>query len=283
MKPARLRVGKIPYLNLYPIFYFLQNECDCRDYEFVEDCPSALNGLLRDGLIDASPSSSIEYLRGGDVYELVPGHSISSSGSVRSIMLFSRLPIESMGGGDICVTHQSETSVALLAVILRKFYGIKCRLVVTEEPLGSAVASHPAYLAIGDDALFAASASRKMEVDIPEGDYALGTMMNRTFFIYDLGRLWHKFTGLPFVFALWILRKEALLEKRGLLERFKADLDGAKRRALRSLPDLAAAAITPLKPEELVAFWGGISYDFTEEHRRGLELFAGHLREMNLL
>jgi chorismate dehydratase len=59
----RLLIGEIPYANLFPIFYTLKKESDLSGYEFVEGVPSALNKKIREGLIDVSPSSSIEYLR----------------------------------------------------------------------------------------------------------------------------------------------------------------------------------------------------------------------------
>src|SRR4030043_1637482 len=106
-----LKIGKIPYANLFPIFYTLQRECDCSGYEFIEGVPSTVNRLLRSGEIDISPSSSIEYLRYRKQYNLIEGHSISSKGPAGSIFLLSRSPIEQLGGKTILVSSQSDTSV----------------------------------------------------------------------------------------------------------------------------------------------------------------------------
>ena len=92
----KLRIGKIAYENLFPIFYMLQSEFDSPDYEYIEGVPSELNGKIRNGEIDVSPSSSIEYLRNKDKYRLIENNSISSSGPVKSIYLFSRTPIEDL-------------------------------------------------------------------------------------------------------------------------------------------------------------------------------------------
>ena len=54
-----LRIGKIPYANLFPIFYVLERDMDCSQYEFVEGMPSTLNRMLRDGDIDLSPNAKI--------------------------------------------------------------------------------------------------------------------------------------------------------------------------------------------------------------------------------
>ena len=99
----------------------LESECDCSGYEFVEGVPSALNYMLRMGEVDVSPSSSIEYLRHSDEYVIVEDHSISSMGPVGSIILLSGKPIEELNGLSVLTSSQSETSVALLEIILRKF------------------------------------------------------------------------------------------------------------------------------------------------------------------
>src|SRR4030067_2301920 len=151
-----LKIGKIPYANLFPIFYMLQRECDCSGYEFIEGVPSPLNRLLRSGKIDISPASSVEYLRCESQYTLVEGHSISSKGPIGSILLFSKKPIEELGGKTVHVSSQAAASVALLGIILRKFYKIGCPLRPTDRSADSVIDKADAYLLIGDDALKAA-------------------------------------------------------------------------------------------------------------------------------
>ncbi|MDA8077481.1 MAG: menaquinone biosynthesis protein [Nitrospiraceae bacterium] len=262
----KLRIGRFSYSNLFPIFYMLDREADCSLYEFIEGVPSELNRKIRQGEIDVSPSSSIEYLRNQDLYDLIPNHSISSRGPVGSIFLFSKRPIEALDGLTVLTTSQSETSVALLRIILTKFYDISCRLMPTAEPISTALRSHEAYLLIGDDALTEALKWPKLH-------------------IYDLGDLWYKNTGLPSVFALWIVRRLCCSDRPGLVERFRTDLDLAKDRALRDLSSVAAAS--PLRHiltlEELVAYWKGISFDFGDEHRQGLDLFGGYARQLGLI
>ena len=120
-----LRIGKINFLNLYPVFYTLERECDPSFFQFFEGTPSEVNRLLRDGMIEISPSSSIEYLRRPEKYTLIDGHSISSAGAVQSILLFSRYNIEELDGKTVLATAQSETSTALLKIILKKFYELE--------------------------------------------------------------------------------------------------------------------------------------------------------------
>ncbi|MBI5211786.1 MAG: futalosine synthase, partial [Nitrospirae bacterium] len=100
-------------------------------------------------------------------------------------------------------------------------------------------------------------------------------------FIYDLGELWYKKTGLPFVFALWIAREE-LHDKEELLNKFVKDLNKVKEIALKKLPEIAGHS--PMKAfmneDEIVSYWNKIDYDLTDNHKKGLELFDKYLREL---
>jgi len=266
---ARLRVGRIPYLNLYPIFHVLDTECDTSHYEFVAGHPAELNRMLREGALDVSPSSSVEYLRGGRLYGLIEGHSISSRGAIGSIFLFSRLPLASLEGGEVCATSRSETSTALLRVILGRFLGLRCRVEATALPLEEALGRFGACLLIGDEAM--AEAARPREgVEV-----------------HDLGSIWFEHTGLPFVFALWITRSGLAGEKRALLSSLRADLDRAKLRAAQGFEAMAASlgdrAPAGLTREGLVRYWKGITYGLGPEELKGLEAFGGYLREEGLL
>ncbi len=264
-KSRHLKIGRIHYANLYPIFYNLQR-ADRSSYEFIEGVPSVLNRMLREGEIDISPSSSIEYLRYGERYAILEGHSISSAGPIGSILLFSRRPIETLDGLVVLTSSQSETSVALLDIILKKFYDLECPLKSTAEPFSEAIKSHTAYLLIGDDALKEALKWPKLH-------------------IYDLGDIWYKETGLPFVFALWTVRKDCCENNPALLEQFRKDLNTAKTKALKELRIIAREfpLRALLSEDDLVSYWTGISYDLSDEHKRGLELFRKYAEELKLL
>jgi len=257
----KLRIGKIPYANLFPIFHTLEKECDCSSYEFIEGVPSKLNKMLRNGEIDVSPSSSIEYLKNPSLYRIIEGHSISSQGPIESILLFSKIPIGELNGGTIYVSSQSETSVALLDIILREFYGIQCRLHISINPENS---EGEAFLLIGDDALKHKARGNRQEARV-----------------YDLGELWYKKTGLPFVFALWIARRE-FGDKEELLNKFIKDLNRAKEIAIKNFPETARHS--PMRAfmseDEIVSYWSRIDYDLTDNHKKGLELFDKYLREL---
>ncbi|MBI5203691.1 MAG: menaquinone biosynthesis protein [Nitrospirae bacterium] len=272
MAEHKLKIGRIPYANLFPIFYMLEKECDCSRYEFIEGVPSSVNRMLRDGQVDVSSCSSIEYLRNMDKYDFIEGHSISSIGPVGSIMLFSSKPIEALDGHTILTSSQSATSVALLEIILAKSFKVKCNLKPAKLAQGCVPPDVEAYLLIGDDALKAVNYYRTRAIKKP-------------FFIYDLGDLWHKYTCLPFAFALWIYKKDCCKEKMELLEKFKDDLNKAKNLALKNFKEIASKS--PLRKVltegELIAYWKNVSYAFGTEHKKGFELFRKLSEELGLI
>lgn len=270
---TKLRIGRIPYANLFPLFYVLERELDSPSYEFVEGVPSVLNRMLRTGEVDLSPSSSVEYLRNPDRYFFIDNHSVSSKGAVGSIFLFSRKPLGELDGSGIAVTSQSETSVVLLEIILTKFHGIRCPLRLAALPARS---GEDAFLLIGDEALRYSAENRR------RGGGPGGLLQ------YDLGEIWYERTGLPFVFALWIVRRQVrgegdAGEKGELFARFVKDLDTAKKRALERLPDIARHS--PLRGflsrEEILAYWKRLDYELDGEHRKGLALFDRYRQELS--
>jgi chorismate dehydratase len=161
---APLRLGRISYVNMAPVFYRVDAEV-----EEVQGVPTALNRMLVAGELDTAPISSIEYARHADRLRLLPRLCVASEGAVDSIQLVSRLPLEQVR--TIAVTPESATSVVLTKVLLSEAEHV---------PLGEEA---DAKLLIGDAALQSA-----FEDPTPH---------------YDLGRLWLERTGLPMVFAVW--------------------------------------------------------------------------------
>ncbi|NJC89359.1 MAG: menaquinone biosynthesis protein [Desulfuromonas sp.] len=252
-----LTIGRISYVNVIPFFHHLArtgfSEC------VTDGVPAVLNARLAAGSIDLSPSSSFEYARNWRDYLLLPGFSISSRGPVRSVLLFSRLPLDAVAREQIALTAESATSVNLLQVLLKEFCNAEETLcTVPDVPVEEIVAAGGSALLIGDRALRTAGT-------VP------GEMR-----VYDLGELWYRFTGLPFVFALWIVRRQAFVEHPQAIRRFSGQLRQSLALAFADLSGLATAAVpeAPLTVEELVSYWrDSMSYDLTAEHLAGLRLF----------
>jgi chorismate dehydratase len=159
-----IRLGRISYVNMAPVFYRLEAEV-----EEVQGVPTELNARLLRGELDLAPISSIEYARNAGGLRLLPRLCVSSEGAVDSIQLVARKPLEQVRS--VAVTPESATSVVLTKVLLPE---------AEHFPLGEEA---DARLLIGDAALKSA-----FEDPTPH---------------HDLGRLWLERTGLPMVFAVW--------------------------------------------------------------------------------
>jgi chorismate dehydratase len=164
LSAAVIRLGRISYVNMAPVFYRLEAEV-----EEIQGVPTELNRRLIAGELDVAPISSIEYARNADHLRLLPRLCVSSEGAVDSIQLVSRQPLEHVR--TVAITPESATSVVLTKVLLPEAEHV---------PLGEEA---DAKLLIGDAALKSA-----FEDPTPH---------------YDLGRLWLERTGLPMVFAVW--------------------------------------------------------------------------------
>jgi chorismate dehydratase len=159
-----IRLGRISYVNMAPVFHRLEAAVD-----EVQGVPTELNERLLAGEIDLAPISSIEYARYADRLRILPRLCVSSEGAVDSIQLVSRTPLDHVDS--VAVTPESATSVVLTRVLFPEAV-----LVPLEKKAD-------AKLLIGDAALRSA-----FEDPTPH---------------YDLGRLWLERTGLPMVFAVW--------------------------------------------------------------------------------
>ncbi len=159
-----IKLGRISYVNMAPVFYRLE-----ADVEEITGVPTELNRRLLAGELDLAPISSIEYARNAHSLRILPRLCVSSEGAVDSIQLVSKRPLEQVRV--VAVTPESATSVVLTKVLLPEAEHV---------PLGEEA---DAKLLIGDAALKSA-----FEDPTPH---------------YDLGRLWLERTGLPMVFAVW--------------------------------------------------------------------------------
>ncbi|MEA3466493.1 MAG: menaquinone biosynthesis protein [Thermodesulfobacteriota bacterium] len=253
----QLKIGHIDYLNCVPFFHYLK-ECGFNG-TIVKGVPSVLNKMLAQGQLDVSPSSSFEYARSYQDYLLLPGLSISALHAVKSVFLFSPIPIEQLKGRRIYLTGESATSVNLLKVLLSEFYGwdqVSC--LVPQQPVEVLLQQGEPVLLIGDRALMVANAEDAGQR-----------------FQYDLAELWRHHTGLPFVFALWIVRRKAFATLTEELNQLQQQLIASHQMAFGNLDVLAAQTRQRdwINTKQLVDYWQSISYRLDDHHLEGLRLF----------
>lgn len=183
----QLRIGAVSYLNTKPLVYGLASRTD--EIELIFDLPSRLADRLADGDLDVALIPSFEAILDSS-YTVVSDACIGCRGPVWSVKMLSRVPPEAIK--TLALDEGSRTSRVLSRIILQKQFGVSpmlSPLMMTDE---WQAADTDAVLIIGD---------RAMASDPPQFP-----------FVWDLGEAWHRWTGLPFVFAVWAARTRESLD-----------------------------------------------------------------------
>ncbi|HEU4748342.1 MAG TPA: menaquinone biosynthesis protein [Gemmatimonadaceae bacterium] len=260
-----MKIGRIPYINCYPVYGALDRGLVELDAQLVDGVPTDLNHRMARGELDISVVSAVEYARDSGRYLLLPDLAISCDGPVRSVMLFSSRPASELSRRSVVVSRSSMTSVALLELLFDHVWHAHPRFVPGDAELSDVItddaAEVDARLVIGDAALVLGSRHR--------GRYP---------YAYDLGEVWKEWTGQPFVFAVWVAQrttdiKKALTAHSALIE--------SRNWGLRNLPDLARQAREATGVEEGVCreYLSGLDYGLSYPHLAGLTEFYRRLVE----
>ena len=261
-----MRIGRIPYINCFPVYGAVDRKIVSLDGELVDGIPSALNHAMAAGTLDISVISAVEYARDAARYLLLPDLAISCDGPVRSVMLFSRRPAETLSGGRVLVSRSSMTSVALLQLMFEQVWHASPAFVPADAEVADLarimVEHHDARLIIGDAALTLTSGTSALAADYP--------------YVYDLGAVWKEWTGLPFVFAVWVAQRSTPVASALAVH---AQLIESRNWGLAHLEQLAAQAALGIgvsKPAAL-EYFSGLDYGLRYEHLAGLTTFFGKL------
>ena len=261
-----MRVGRIPYINCYPVYGAIDRKIVPLDAELVDGVPSALNNAMAAGSLDVSVISAVEYARDAARYLLLPDLAISCDGPVRSVMLFSRRPAASLDHGRVLVSRSSMTSVALLQLMFEQVWRAAPSFVPADAEISDLARSgaewHDARLIIGDAALLLTSGTSALAADYP--------------YVYDLGAVWKEWTGLPFVFAVWVAQRTTPVASALAIH---AQLIQSRDWGLAHLDQLAAqaAVATGVARSKALEYLSGLDYGLRYEHLAGLTTFFGKL------
>lgn len=196
------RIGMVNFINTAPIYEIWKERVDRPDWQMIGAPPTTLNSLLAEDRLDLGFVSSYEYARRPQRYQIMADLSISATGPVGSVFLFSKLNPRALSGKQVLLTGQSDTSVCLAKIILEEFFQTRPEYQVGEvfselEHVDRA----DAVLAIGDEAL-----RLKLE--------------NRYPVQLDLGETWHQATSLPLCSRCARCARSFCVTRRKRLEKF---------------------------------------------------------------
>ncbi|MEI6279843.1 MAG: menaquinone biosynthesis protein [Verrucomicrobiae bacterium] len=232
------RLGCVPYLNARPLLHGLVAELAT---------PAVLSERFAAGCYDAALLPVYETLRLPQP-RIVDGFGIGSFGPVQSVVVVHRQPLDQVP--EIVLDPASRTSSHLLRVLLAK------RLRISPPLVEKSANPHAARLIIGDPAM----------------EFQRG--MDATWRVLDLGRAWHDWTGLPFVFAVWTLAENAPPQTANLLREAARAGFNARREIAAREPDPAAA---------LDYLTRSIRYPIGEPEKLAIRKFGGLLVSCRLL
>ena len=268
---ARLRISAISYLNTAPLVWGFAEGSARGRFDLSFTIPSRCADDLREGRADIGIIPSIEYqLIPGLV--IVPGISIAAKNEVRSIVLVSRKPVSEIRR--VALDRSSRTSVALLKILFRKWYGVEPEYVSAAPDVEDMLRIADAALVIGDPAL-KLSLAREVAAD-PSVQWA----ENGGRYLLDLAAEWRRWTGHAFVFAFWAGRPVAITPE--VVRAFEE----SKREGLAHLEDICSRESLRLgmTREEIRRYLTqNVDFSFDEETRRGLECFYRLAKETGIL
>jgi chorismate dehydratase len=260
-----LRISAISFLNTAPLMWDFENgEAAGRlkqyfdlSYTVPSDCAAQLEAGTADiGIIPVAAYTTIPDL------VVVPDVAIAAKNAVRSILLISKVRVEKIR--NVATDDSSRTSAALVEIFLRKFVGITPGFSRQEPVLKEMLKWHDAALLIGDPALQA----------LTEG-----------YFVYDLAEQWRNWTGRPFVFAFWAVRKAALAglaPEINIARVFQQSRDNG----LKHIPEIVSTWAPRLGlSEKLVSDYlaENVDYSLDQENLEGLRLFFRYAEECEVL
>jgi chorismate dehydratase len=249
-------VSVVQYLNTVPLVWGMLHGEQQGKFDLSFTTPAGCAEALRGKQVDIGIIPSIEYQR-IDRAQILAGISIAAKNEVKSVLLLSKLPVEKVTS--VAVDNSSRSSAALLRILFRKFYKRSINITPSVPKPLDMLKRADAALVIGDPAL---------------------TFNGPVAEIYDLAAEWKKFTGLPFVFALWVGREDAVPSKH------RKDFEASRDFGLAHVDDIAAeyAAQLGLPAASLkVYLTENIDYSLDEENRKGLRLFHKLARETAII
>jgi len=247
-----VRIGAVQYLNTKPLVYGLA----ARGIGVAYDLPSRLADQLSAGRLDVALIPSIELFR-GDGYRVVSDACIGCRGPVMSVKLYFRTQPGRVAR--LAVDEGSRTSATLARILLAEQHGVVPQVEVLPIGAGLADTSADAVLLIGDR--------------------AIGSQRGSFQLIWDLGDEWCRWTGLPFVFAVWAARSGVDVRS---VEPVLAAARNAGRANLASIAAAEAASHGLTVPQCLSYLRDNLHYELGPRERAALARFYRHAEALAL-
>ena len=256
-----LRSGRIRYTNDLPIYAAFDAGAIAYPGTLHAEVPARLNAMLLGGELDLSPVSAFAWAANAKDLILLPDLCIGARDEVVSVVLVSEKPPALLDGARIHATVESASGFNLMRVLLERRYGVKPQYVTETDPLASARAGEPALLI---------------------GDRAIDALLEMPGRVYDLGHLWHEWTGEQTVFAVWAARRDAYERDPEAIRACMHALTDSytwSRSHVEAVVERAQAAC-PRPAGFYESYYGKLNFTFHSAAQSGLAAFC---RELNAI
>jgi chorismate dehydratase len=237
----KIKVTAVSYLNTKPLLYGILNSPIADKIDLQLDIPSVCARKLNAGEADLGliPVAAIPEL---DAPEIVTDYCIGTTGSVKTVCIYGDCSIEDMEA--IYLDYHSRTSVELTKLLLKEYWKLNPKLIPASPGFQKHIGGTTGGLIIGD---------RTIGMD------------EKYSFVYDLGDIWKKHTGLSFVFAAWV-------SNRPLPADFLKSFNEAMKKGVEAIPQLIM--ILPQQDFDLESYFtNNISYSLDMKKRESLSIF----------
>ena len=229
---GKLQIGHMPFAN--SLVFYAQMPQD--EVELITLPPRNMADAMAGGQLDAGPIPIYEVLKMADAVVPIGEFGVATNGDAHSVLLFSEVCADQLGGKRIAVTSHTSTSVQMLRVLARDYWCVE------DLQLAGPSDTHDGKLVIGDAAL-------SMGREVARG-------ASRYRHVYDLAGEWKSLTGMPFVFARWVARNGSDVDRLGtvLAESFRSGIGEVDRLA-------ASVAIEGYSPSEVSDYIRNFIYE----------------------
>lgn len=235
------RIAIVNYLNTKPFLYGLKHAAYSTEFELQEIMPSLCAQWYQEKKVDISlvPVGALSEFPD----QMINQYGIASDGPVASVCLLSEVPLSEIKY--LILDYQSRTSVTLLRILLDQYWQLSPVIQEGYAGFESSIRGETAGLVIGDRAI---------------------QLKNKFPYIFDLGQTWKDFTGLPFVYAVWLKNGHIPGPQ---IKKFNEALQNGLEHIDLILPEIQGYDPVFLKSY----FSENIKYDLRPEYLEGLHLF----------
>lgn len=244
---SKIKISLVSYNNTLPFLYGLQNSRIIEKIDLSPDYPAICADKLIKNEVDIGliPVAVLPELKD---YRIISDYCIGAEGEVASVLLLSDCELESIK--KIHLDYQSRTSVKLVKILAGEYWKINPGWKNTKQDFEKKTGKNEAAVIIGDRAF---------------------KYRNNFKFSYDLSAEWKKYTGLPFVFAVWAANKS-------LDENFIAEFDKSLKSGIENIDKVVKNYSSEIDLYKYLS--QNIDYDFNERKKQALNLFLSKLENV---